>query len=420
MGAAYRGNPLSIATFEVRELVEATTAAWSDGSLLVDLAELAAHAGQVAPALADITIQVARPGDPVRVANVLDVVLPDVKVADPQSTFPGALGPLTPAGTGCTHRLGGIAVLSVCDFLAAGLTTDEEFPDAYIDMAGPGQSVTAWGQGIAVVVVCTPKEGVSLGDLDRSIRRASLRVAQELAATTLGHTPDREETFEVDSAADPSLPSIAVILQVASEGPLIDTFLYGGDVQTIVPTLLDHREVLDGALTNGAYDWPAVRNVTADYQSSALIRSLVAQHGSTLRFAGVVLALGYLDTAFEKQRSALIAASRVQQLGADGVICTTFSAGNSHTDTMLTVRACEALGIGSVAIISEENGGLTDYVPEADSIISTGNIAELVDPWLPEIVIGAAQAMAGEPVPLWCYLGASTQTGDRSLTAAPA
>jgi glycine reductase len=201
---------------------------------------------------------------------------------------------------------------------------------------------------------------------------------------------------------------------------LVDTFLYGGAVQTIVPTLLDHREILDGALTNGAYDWPAVRNVTACYQDSALIRSLAAQHGSTLRFAGVVLALGYLDTAFEKERSALMSARLCRQLGADGVICTTFSSGNSHTDTMLTVRACEAIGIGSVAIISESNGGLTDHVPEADSIISTGNTDELVDPWLPDEVIGASQAMVGEPVPLWSYLGACAQTGELALTAAPA
>ncbi len=115
-----------------------------------------------------------------------------------------------------------------------------------------------------------------------------------------------------------------------------------------------------------------MRNLTACYQDSTLIRSLVAAHGKTLRFAGVILALGYLDTAFEKERSAMMSARLAQQIGADGVICTTFSSGNSHTDTMLTVRACEALGIATVAIIAESNGGLTDHVPEADAIISTG------------------------------------------------
>ena len=181
------------------------------------------------------------------------------------------------------------------------------------------------------------------------------------------------------------------ILQVASEGPLTDTFLYGRAVGGIDPTVLDPLELLDGALTNGAYDWPAVRNVTATYQDSSLVRTLLAGHGERLRFAGLILALGYLDGSFEKQRSAMLSARLARWLGADGAICTTFSSGNSHTDTMLTVRACESLGIRTTAIISETNGGLTDHVAEADSIVSVGNEDELVEPWTPDRVVGAAE-----------------------------
>ena len=223
------------------------------------------------------------------------------------------------------------------------------------------------------------------------------------------------------AGVDPALPSVGAILQVASEGPLTDTFLYGRAVGGIVPTLLDANEVLDGALTNGAYDWASVRNVTANYQDSSLVRTLLAGHGERWRFAGLILALGYLDTAFEKQRSAMLSARLARSLGADGVVCTTFSSGNSHTDTMLTVRACESLGIRTTAIISETNGGLTDHVPEADAIVSAGNEDELIEPWTPERVVGAEEPVrAGEPVPLWAYLGATGQTGDMALTAVPA
>ena len=62
------------------------------------------------------------------------------------------------------------------------------------------------------------------------------------------------------------------------------------------------------------------------------------------------------------------------------MICTTFSSGNSHTDTMLTVRACEAAGIATTALVCETNGGLTDHVPEADCLVSTGNEDELLEP----------------------------------------
>ena len=102
-------------------------------------------------------------------------------------------------------------------------------------------------------------------------------------------------------------------------------------------------------------------------------------HGERFRFAGLIVAPGYLDTAAQKQRSALASAELARSLGADGAICTTFSSGNSHTDTMLTVRACEQAGIATTALVCETNGGLTDHVPEADCLISTGNEDELVD-----------------------------------------
>ena len=414
--------PLELATFVVDDVDVADDDAntWKDGRLHLGLGSFAGAV--VDGALASVQIEVVRPGDPVRIANVLDAVLLDVKAEDPEHTFPGALGGLALAGRGRTNRIDGVAVLSVCDWLASGYTQPEEFPDSLVDMAGPGAEMTRWGRTVNVVVRCEPAPGAPLGDVDRAVRRASLAVARELAVTTMSTEASRVETIERPRAdVDPSLPAICAILQVASEGPLTDTFLYGHEVGSIDPTPVDPLELLDGALTNGAYDWAAVRNLTANYQDSSLVRTLLAGHGERLRFAGVILALGYLDTAFQKQRSAMLSARLAESLGADGVVCTTFSSGNSHTDTMLTVRACESLGIKTTAIISETNGGLTDHVAEADSIVSVGNEDQLVDPWTPDRVIGAdAPVRVGEPVPTWAYLGACVQTGDMPLTAVPA
>ena len=183
--------------------------------------------------------------------------------------------------------------------------------------------------------------------------------------------------------------------------------------------MVDPREILGGALTSGAYDWPSVRTATATYQGSALIRALYVDDRA--RFAGLILAPGYLDTAEEKQWSAAASARLARELGAAGVICTTFSSGNSHTDTMLTVRECERAGIAAAAIVAETNGGLTDHVPEAISIVSAGNEDELVPAWTPDRVIGAeGPVRAGEPVPTWAYLSATVQTGDGHLQAVPA
>jgi len=413
-------SPWELATFVADDVVLADANAWEDGRLRLDPGSF--DDAVMDAALASVQIEVVRPGDPVRVANVLDAVLPDVKADAPGQTFPGALGGLALAGRGRTHRIEGVGVLSVCDWMAAGYTQPDEFPDAFVDMAGPGAELTKWGSTVNVVVRCVPAPGAPLGDVNRAVRHASLGVARALAATTIGSDASTLETIEQPRVdVDPDLPAICAILQVASEGPLTDTFLYGHEVGGIVPTLMGAAELLDGALTNGAYDWPAVRNVTANYQDSSLVRSLIAGHGERLRFAGLILALGYLDTAFQKHRSAMLSARLAESLGADGVVCTTFSSGNSHTDTMLTVRACESLGIRSTAIISETNGGLTDHVAEADSIVSVGNEDQLVDPWTPDRVVGADTPIrVGEPVPTWAYLGACVQTGDMSLTAVPA
>jgi glycine reductase len=411
---------LVIATFAVDEVVEGTQTGREARTLVVSPSQLAVGAGE--PALAEATVQVVRPDDPVRISNVLDAVLPSVVRDDPASSFPGVLGPATATAGGTIHRLRGVTVLPVCDWRAAGRVGPEELPDALVDMAGPGADRSPFGATSNVILRFVPSDDASTAEVDAAIRRSTLRVARDLAATTLEDEPDEVAVFGwPPGSVDPALPALAVILQVASEGPLTDTLLAGEPLRSLTPTLFDPRRVLAGDLTNGAYDWAAVRNVTAAYQESALLRELFDAHGRRLAFAGLILAPGYLDTAAQKQAAASRSAQLAVELGADGVVCTTFSSGNSHTDTMLTVRACESLGIGTVALVCETNGGLTDHVPEADCLVSTGNEDELVDAWSPSRVIGGdGPARSGEPVPTWAYLAACAQTGDATWTAVPA
>ncbi len=106
---------------------------------------------------------------------------------------------------------------------------------------------------------------------------------------------------------------------------------------------------------------------------------------------------------------------------------TTDAGGNSHTDTMLTCRACERAGIRTAVVVAEmadpdaTNPGLTDWVPEADCIVSTGNAEELVPEWRPERVLGGEtlldgrSAVAAGPVPVRNYLGAANQMGQLAL-----
>jgi len=393
---------LEIATFAVDEVVEGTQTGWSEGRLTLSLPQLAVGAGQ--PALAEATVEVVRPGDSVRISNVLDVRLPSAVASEAR-----------------IHRLGGIAVISVCDWAGAGYEGADELPDSLVDMAGPGADRSPWGATTNVIVRCLPGAEVEAADADRAVRAAAASVATTLAEVTAGATPDDVRTIGDLLPPAATLPAIAVILQVASEGPLVDTFIDGEPLRDLEPRVIDERVLLEGRLTNGAYDWPGVRNVTAVYQDPMLLRELRAAHGDRLRFAGLILAPGYLDGADQKRRAAEASAALAADLGADGVVCTTFSSGNSHTDTMLTVQACERRGIGTVAMVCETNGGLTDHVPEADCLVSTGNEDELVDAWLPGRVIGGDdRARTGERVPAVHYLGGNVETGDARWTAVPA
>ena len=213
---------------------------------------------------------------------------------------------------------------------------------------------------------------------------------------------------------------MALLLQLSSLGPLYEIYLYGTTLDGFQPSPLNPLELLDGAVTAGEYHWAGLRNCTYSFQNSALVRELLAADGNRMRFAGLVACRGYNQSAKDKERAAMLAAKVAGELGADGAIVTTDAGGNSHTDTMLTVRACERAGIRTVAMVAEM-GGLTDHVPEADAIVSVGNAEELVPEWRPERVLGGDILLDGRPatdagpVPVRNYLGATCQMGDMDL-----
>ena len=124
-----------------------------------------------------------------------------------------------------------------------------------------------------------PRRGASVAEADRAGEGDSPSVAIALAGSTAGAPPRRCSRDRPAAPVDAALPAIVVILQVASEGPLLDTFLDGEPLDEFAPRILDERVLHEGRLTNGAYDWPGVRTVTAVYQDLALLRELRAAHG---------------------------------------------------------------------------------------------------------------------------------------------
>ena len=370
----------------------------------------------------DATVDVVRPGEPVRVTHVLDAVEPRIR-PDGRAAFPTE----GKAGEGRTNRLDGVVVLSCFDFPAEERPLHEQ--ESLVDLAGPAADLTPFADMTAVVLTFGAPQGARNEEAEAAVRARTLAAAERLAAPTLEAEPLEVERFEL-GAADESLPAVAALVQLSDLGPLYYQFVYGvpaGDAG--LPRAVDPAEVLDGAVTCGEYHWAALRNPTWVFQQNALIRALYREHGKRLRFAGVVLTRGYEQTADDKQRAAERAAEAAAQLGVDGVVITTDAGGNSHTDTMLTCRACEAAGIRTTVIVAEmadpdtTNPGLTDWVAEADCIVSAGNAEELAPAWRPERVLGGDVLLDGTPaaeagpIPVRNYLAATNQTGQLALTA---
>jgi glycine reductase len=388
----------------------------------IDLETAAASLVFDDPRLDSVDVEVVRPGEPIRLTHVLDAVEPRVKADLPEATFPGALGTLVPAGQGRTNRIDGAAVVACADFPAEERPLHEQ--EALIDMAGPGAEHSLLARTTNVVLTFHPAQGVGNEDFEAALRESKLRAARDLAADTIGLEPEDVETLESELGGTDRTagPPVVLLLQLSSLGPLYEIYLYGTTLDGFQPTPLNPLEVLDGALTCGEYHWAALRNPTFHFQNSALVRELLAADGERLRFSGLVACRGYNQSAKDKELAAMLAAKTAGELGAEGVIVTTDAGGNSHTDTMLTVRACERAGIRTVALVAEM-GGLTDHVSEADAIVSVGNAEEYVPEWRPESVIGGDTLLDGRPaadcgpVPVRNYLGATCQMGDLDLRA---
>jgi len=374
------------------------------------------------PEIEGVDVEVVHGGEPVRLTHVLDAVEPRVR-PDGRPAFPVE----SRAGEGRTNCLDDVVVLSCLDFPAEERTLHEQ--ESVVDLAGPGASLTPYATGVNVVLTFRRRDGLGNEELEALARRTTLSVAEELARPTLDAEPAEVERFEL-GPADESLPAVAALVQLSDLGPLYYQYVYGVPAGSAgLPRAVDPAELLDGAVTCGEYHWAALRNPTIVFQRSALVRALYRGHGARLRFAGVVLMRGYEQTAEDKQRAAAAAAEAAVGLGADGAIVTTDAGGNSHTDVMLTVRACEAAGVRTTAIVAEmadpgsTSSGLTDWVPEADSIVSAGNAEEPVPAWEPERVLGGETLLDGTtasdsgPIPVRNYLGATNQTGQHALTA---
>ena len=340
-------------------------------------------------------IELARPGESVRIIPIIDIVEPRVKIAAGLDVFPGILGGMKGAGEGKTHVLDGCAVMtSAKDIL--------HFTEGLIDMSGPGAEYTSFSKLNNVVILITPIDRLDNYDYEKSVRIAGLKAGAYLGRAAAEIEPDEREIFEYDSIVDAvqkyvDLPRVAYVYMLVSQRR-IDNAIYGVDARGILPTIISPTEVIDGAIVSWLTPAACHRNTTYHHLKNPVIFELLRRHGKDLCFLGVILTNSVL-TLTGKERASFFVSQIAKAIGAQGVIITEDGAGNPDTDLMLNCKNLEESGIKTVLITDEICGrdgtsqGLADVTKEADAVISTGNLNELLRLPPMDRVIGSLEAV---------------------------
>lgn len=373
------GLRLEVGSFPVQRVVFASRTQYREGTLGIDRDALLKTIAEP-HAIADIELHLTHPGESCRIVHVLDAVAPMVKVAGQSTVYPGFFDTTRPAGSGRNHLLRDAAVLMCATFPepTSGALSPVE---SIIDMSGPAAPYGAFSDTANVVLVCHPAPGVTNAEFDAALHRAKLKAAVHLARTTADLEPPEVEIYTLQPV-DAALPRVVYVNQLHQQGLMAHTFLYGKHTQGLEPTILHPNEMLDGALVNGNYRSP-VRGATYAHTHNYMVRELYRRHGVDLNFVGVVIGRGWQDSQWLKERQGWMMARVACLLEAQVAIVSADmggTGGNNTIDFMQTVKACEQMGLRTVAIMQESGNPdgtdptLVDYVPEADALVSVGGI----------------------------------------------
>jgi Glycine/sarcosine/betaine reductase component B subunits len=387
---------LELATFDVRRVEPGTRTAWSDGTLTIDRDELT-HLVRQDRRIRAVKIDVAHPGDSARIVNVHDVLEPRIKVDGPGCTYPGVCErDVTTAGSGRTHRLGGLGLVECVDPSddlgpARGESRGSHY---FVEMSGPG-AVQPYGGLCNLILTFALGDDLSDEDWDEAKRAAMLRVSDRLAETTLGRTPSAVEVFDL-GVTDRALPGVVFVANLRSAehrvGPRsgIGTAVYG-ITRLSAPWLLHPTEIMDGAITRKT-SWMQANN--------PIVLELARRHGTDLNFLGCIVARTNWTAQREKQLAAIRVAELAAMLGAQGAVTTVDVRGNRFIEAMLGVQACEQRGIKTTLCTVEEPNEdgqappLIFSTPEVVSAVSCGD-SEVPGPFpAVERVLGALEPAA--------------------------
>lgn len=330
----------------------------------------------------DFSFDVAKPGESVRITPVKDVIEPRVKVEGPGGIFPGVIAKVDTVGSGKTHVLRGMAVVTAGKIVG--------FQEGIIDMSGPGADYTPFSKLNNFVVVAEPAEGYQdhKHEYEHAVRIAGLRAAVFIGELGRNVTPDETQEFETLGIKEgiekyPDLPRVAYVHMLQSQGLLHDTYVYGVDAKRSLTTILNPTETMDGAIISGNCVSACDKNTTYHHLNNPVVKSLFAAHGKTLNYVCNIITNENVYLA-DKQRSSDWTAKLCRLLDLDGAIVSQEGFGNPDTDLIMNTKKIELQGVKTTIITDEYAGqdgksqSLADADPLADAVVTGGNANEVI------------------------------------------
>jgi glycine reductase complex component B subunit alpha and beta len=366
---------LEMGTFPVTRVSFGAHTRYQDGHLEIDK-DAVLEAVRHDPRIASADLQLANPGESVRIWPVRDVIEPRLKVEGPGIIYPGVCGrAITTVGQGRTHRLAGMGIVEVSsvNWHDAG----GDYVEIYLDMSGPWADMLPHSKLINVCVVVEPDPGLGNEAQNDAVHNAALVVNDQLAAATRHLTPPQCEVFELSQVA-PTLPKVIYLWcvhspQAMSGSPTAFCTATYGLTQLTPPWYLHPNEILDGALT-GPYRTAFAMSWTV--ANNPVLLDLYRRHGVDWNFLGVIVLRTEWTTQHEKQLMANQTAKLAKILGAQGAVVTWDAGGNEFIEVVRTIQACEQLDIKTVFLTSEDDATeaaptMLEPLPEANAIVST-------------------------------------------------
>jgi glycine reductase len=333
-----------------------------------------------------LDVDLAMPGDSIRIVPVKDVIEPRWKIEGDGQVFPGMISDVETVGEGKTLVLSGAAVVTTGKIV--------RFQEGIIDMSGPGADYTPYSKTCNVVLLLEPSDpNMDKHDYETACRFAGLKTAAYLArccaeAAGAGLKADRVEAFEHANireamGAHPGLPKVGYLYMLQTQGLLHDTYLYGVDVKKILPTVLSPLEVMDGAIVSGNCVSACDKNSSYVHQNNPVVADMLKRHGKDFNFVTCIVTNENVTLA-DKRRSSSFATKLAAMLGLDGIVITEEGFGNPDADLIMNCWKAERLGI-KTALLTDEYAGqdgasqsLADSCVEGNACVTAGNANEVV------------------------------------------